>query len=209
MRKLVRLVVVAAASVAALAASACTELVGSSNPTWSSDATLDYEIDDGGAGFVGGGAVTARITGSTATLTTFSSPVPVECGDIPGFFGYQVCRREYSGTLTTQAGFIGDPGAWQIEMSAERDCEFGCDPGEDALAIMLLELRNPDGTDGLSTSPPVYGDLIDGTDGCSSQGVKFDTTRGLLSNPAVQATVHLVICSPGLAAHMAATRHPG
>jgi hypothetical protein len=39
--------------------------------------------------------------------------------------------------------------------------------------------------------------------------VKFDATRGLQSNAAVQATVHLVICSPALAAHVAATQSPG
>jgi hypothetical protein len=181
---------------AALAGSSCTAVVDASRPTWTAPGTFDYLAHDGGTTWGGGGPVTALVRGpDDLSLLT-------QCG--PGGFENSVCQRHYDGTLTTQAGFTGDPGQWKVRMTSLRSCGVGgCDP----LAIYLDQLLTPDGADGM-TNPGITGALIDGTDGCSGRGVRFEGTGPLDSDPSIDVDVAIVICSPGLAAHMGATPNP-
>lgn len=211
MGRIARLIVVAAAT-ATLAGTACSQVV--SAPRWAAQGTFDYQVDDGGPIWGGGGPVTASISADpTIDLPPWANALGSECYDFIPFYGRE-CSRSYSGTLTTQAGFTGDPGAWTVRLRTTRYCDTlgaGCDaPPHPPLQIHLDELRNPEGTDGLYDQQlgAIHGTLIDGTDGCDAAGVKIEGTGVLASDHSAEVEVFIVICSPGLAAHMGATKSP-
>jgi hypothetical protein len=201
MNRTVRVMAIAAAAAAALVASSCTEVVQATTPTWSSGGTFEFTLHDGSSTIEGGGPVTAVVSASGPDALT----IPTECS--PGQLSEgSTCSRLYFGALTTKPGFIGDAGKWSVDFRTYRWCDvFGaCDP---PLTVTIEQVRTPDGTDGMDWFA-VSNEMIDGTDGCPGRGVKLDGTGSLLSDPSIDVDVRLVICSPGLAAHMEATRKP-
>jgi hypothetical protein len=197
----IRYVAMVVATAAVLAASACTEVVQATTPTWTSDGTFEFTLHDGGSTIEGGGPVTAVVAASGPDALT----IPTECS--PGqITGGSTCSRLYFGTVTTKPGFIGDAGRWSVDFRTYRWCDVfeSCNP---PLGVTIEQVRTPDGTDGMDWFA-VSNEMIDGTDGCPGRGVKLDGTGALQSDPSIDVDVRLVICSPGLAAHMEATRRP-
>jgi hypothetical protein len=201
MKKSVRFVVGAVGMAVVLAASACTEVVQATTPTWTSDGTFEFTLHDGGSTIEGGGPVSAVVSASGPDALN----IPTECS--PGQLTEgSTCSRLYFGAVTTKPGFIGDPGKWTVDFRTYRWCSAfdSCNP---PLDVTIEQVRTPDGTDGMDWFA-VSNAMIDGTDGCPGRGVKFEGTGSLLSDSSIDVDVRLVLCSPGLAAHMEATRKP-
>lgn len=198
----VKAILIAATAALILASAACAP--GPTAPSWTSDGSFEFAIDDGTTIVTGGGPVRLHITGET--------PIPLY--DTECYTAWETgrhCSRSYDASLTPQAGFVGEIGTWVAEFSTMRACNMlseSCNP----LEFGVDKLRASDGSEGVTV--PLGSDLGDGgtfiedTDGCSGTGVKFEGTGQLQSNPSASVGISLVICSPGLAAHMAATQNP-
>lgn len=120
----------------------------------------------------------------------------------PNYF--RICNEEVIGTMDATGGI---PGPWAIEIVISSSCDVavpGCGDGSAPADIGITKLYTPDGTDGILGYLP--GEVIDGTDGCAAEGVKFSGSGALQSDRSVSVDMEVVACSPALVDLVDATR---
>ncbi len=124
----------------------------------------------------------------------------------PSFGIGRICSQTWSGTMNAGSDFTELPGAWQVSFEARSACDYPYSSSACDVRLELTDLTTPDGANGVigPNGGSFNGRFIDAELGCAGKGVAFTGTGKVKTDPAVSADVSVVICSPGLAAQMAA-----